>query len=103
MGTNKTLNIPHLAKEVISESPRLDGLLCSYYLKTILFWIIEEIDECKWSVTTQTILIAYLRGKYLHQVEQLTGIASHSYIPDLWEYLPPTEYKKSQIYKGLAR
>jgi hypothetical protein len=40
-------------------------------------------------VTTQTILIAYLRGKYLHQVEQLTGIASHSYIPDLWEYLPP--------------
>ena len=38
-----------LPKEVINKTPRLDGLLCSYYLKTILFWIIEEIDECKWS------------------------------------------------------
>ena len=38
-----------LLKEVINESPRLDGLFCSYYLKTILFWMIEEIDECKWS------------------------------------------------------
>ena len=38
-----------LLKEVINKTPSLDGLLCSYYLKTILFWMFEEIDESKWS------------------------------------------------------
>jgi hypothetical protein len=36
-----------------------------------------------------------LRGKYLHQVEQLTGITSHSYVPDLWEYIPAIEWRLS--------
>jgi hypothetical protein len=74
--------------ETEDEATAVRKSLCLVYYQ-LLIYTVHEVGNCLINVTTQTILIAYLRGKYLHQVEQLTGIASHSYIPDLWEYLPP--------------
>ncbi|XP_063411520.1 uncharacterized protein LOC134694439 [Mytilus trossulus] len=37
-----------LLKEIIEKHADLKGLLCSYYLKTLMFWISEETDSNVW-------------------------------------------------------
>ena len=41
--------LKHLLKEVIEKNPRLKGLLCSYFLKTMLFWLSEELETSFWT------------------------------------------------------
>lgn len=41
--------LKHLLKEVIEKNPRLKGLLCSYLLKTMLFWLFEELNTSFWT------------------------------------------------------
>jgi len=49
--------LKHLLKEVIEKNPRLKGLLCSYFLKTMLFWLSEELNTSFW--TPQNILLCF--------------------------------------------
>lgn len=49
--------LKHLLKEVIEKNPRLKGLLCSYFLKTMLFWLSEELDTSFWK--PQNILLCF--------------------------------------------
>ena len=37
-----------LLKEIIERNHNLKGLLCSYFLKTLMFWISEEIETSFW-------------------------------------------------------
>ncbi|VDI24805.1 Hypothetical predicted protein [Mytilus galloprovincialis] len=37
-----------LLKEVFKKNKILDSLLCSYFLKTTLFWLSEEVDTTNW-------------------------------------------------------
>lgn len=37
-----------LFKEIIEKQEDLKGLLCSYFLKTLMFWILEETDHYLW-------------------------------------------------------
>ena len=49
--------LKHLLKEVIEKNPRLKGSLCSYFLKTMLFWLSEELDTSFW--TPQNLLLCF--------------------------------------------
>lgn len=69
-----------LLKEVINETPSLNGLLCSYYLKTILFWMFEEIDECKWSPDNFINCYMACIQRLLYCVEFSTVV--HYFMPD---------------------
>jgi hypothetical protein len=46
-----------MLKEVIEKNPRLKGLLCSYFFKTMLFWLSEELDTSFW--TPQNLLLCF--------------------------------------------
>lgn len=37
-----------LLKDVIDKKESLKGILCSYFLKTLLFWLCEEVDKDIW-------------------------------------------------------
>ncbi|VDI14514.1 Hypothetical predicted protein [Mytilus galloprovincialis] len=37
-----------LLKEIVNRNKDLKGLLCSYFLKTLMFWISEETDTSEW-------------------------------------------------------
>ncbi|VDI10817.1 Hypothetical predicted protein [Mytilus galloprovincialis] len=37
-----------LLKEIVENCKNLKGLLCSYFLKTLVFWISEELDPSVW-------------------------------------------------------
>lgn len=38
-----------LLKEVIDEHIVVNKVLCSYYMKTVLFWVLDEIDRSYWT------------------------------------------------------
>ncbi|XP_063418881.1 uncharacterized protein LOC134701677 [Mytilus trossulus] len=38
-----------MLKEIIDKHEDLKGLLCSYFLKTLMFWILEETDPYLWT------------------------------------------------------
>jgi hypothetical protein len=42
------LNILIILKEIISQHEEISELLCSYFLKTTLFWVIEETQRSIW-------------------------------------------------------
>ncbi|XP_071146438.1 uncharacterized protein [Mytilus edulis] len=37
-----------MLKQVIEEEEKFKGLLCSYFIKTIIFWVSEEFDSSLW-------------------------------------------------------
>ena len=38
-----------LLKEVIKKNENVDKLCCSYFLKTVIFWLSEELEENFWT------------------------------------------------------
>jgi hypothetical protein len=37
-----------LLKEVIKKNENIDKLFCSYFLKTVIFWLSEELEQNVW-------------------------------------------------------
>ena len=38
-----------LLKEIIKKNENVDKLFCSYFLKTVIFWLSEELEENFWT------------------------------------------------------
>jgi hypothetical protein len=39
-----------LLKEVIKKNEKTDKLFCSYFLKTVIFWLSEELEQNVWTL-----------------------------------------------------
>ncbi|XP_052076912.1 uncharacterized protein LOC127714936 [Mytilus californianus] len=69
-----------LLKDVINIDMRCKGLLCSYFLKTIVFWVSEELQPSVW---TQENLLPCFMGcfrRLLYCVEY--SVCPHYFIPE---------------------
>jgi hypothetical protein len=80
MGQSGCVIVPHVGTVLTKRTPSLDDLLCSYYLKTILFWMFEEIDECKWSPDNFINCYMACIQRLLYCVEFSTVV--HYFMPD---------------------
>ncbi|XP_052090189.1 uncharacterized protein LOC127726774 [Mytilus californianus] len=69
-----------LLKEIIEKFPGLKGLLCSYFLKTLMFWISEELDPPIWRPDNIIPCFMACLQKLLYCVEYLTLL--HYFIPN---------------------
>lgn len=67
-------------KEIVNSKKTLSKLLCSYYMKTLLFWILEETDGSKW--TPENLIHCFLAC-----VKRLCYWITINYIPN---YFIPT-------------
>ncbi|XP_071144945.1 cyclic GMP-AMP synthase-like [Mytilus edulis] len=69
-----------LLKDIISKSPGCKDLLCSYFIKTILFWISEEIPILVW--TPDNLIPCFMRcfKRLMYCVEQ--SMCPHYFIPE---------------------
>ncbi|CAC5418867.1 unnamed protein product [Mytilus coruscus] len=72
-----------ILKEVIK--PRHGDLLCSYFLKTIMFWLSEEISPSKWKPDSMIVCVLDCIRRVIYCVEYKTCL--HYFIPenDLFE------------------
>jgi hypothetical protein len=61
--------LKHLLKEVIEKNPRLKGLLCSYFLKTMLFWLSEELDTSFWTPPNLLLCFDYCFRRLVYCVK----------------------------------
>ncbi|XP_052098891.1 uncharacterized protein LOC127733600 [Mytilus californianus] len=62
-------------KEIVNSNKILSKLLCSYYMKTLLFWILEETDGSKW--TSENLIHCFLVC-----VKRLLYFISCNYLPN---------------------
>ncbi|XP_076079578.1 uncharacterized protein LOC143049752 [Mytilus galloprovincialis] len=69
-----------LLKEIIEKLPGLKGLLCSYFLKTLMFWISEELDLSVWRPDNIIPCFIACLQKLLYCVEYSTLL--HYFIPN---------------------
>ncbi|VDI05585.1 Hypothetical predicted protein [Mytilus galloprovincialis] len=69
-----------LLREVIEKFPGLKGLLCSYFLKTLMFWISEELDPSVWRPDNIIPCFIACLQKLLYCVEYSTLL--HYFIPN---------------------
>jgi len=72
--------LKHLLKEVIEKNPRLKGLLGSYFLKTMLFWLSEELDTSFWRPQNILLCFDYCFRRLLYCVKYC--ILPHYFIID---------------------
>ena len=72
--------LKHLLKEVIEKNPRLKGLLCSYFWKTILFWLSEELDTSFWTPHNLLLCFDYCFRRLVYCVKYC--ILPHYFIID---------------------
>ncbi|VDI24806.1 Hypothetical predicted protein [Mytilus galloprovincialis] len=64
-----------LLTEVIRKSKGIDSLMCSYFLKTVLLWLLEEVDTRKWTPESLLDCVVMCLGR-------LTYLITHKYIPN---------------------
>ncbi|VDI37454.1 Hypothetical predicted protein [Mytilus galloprovincialis] len=69
-----------LLKDVISESPGCKDLLCSYFIKTILFWVSEELPTSVWK--PNNLIHCFMRcfKRLVYCVEY--SVCPHYFIPE---------------------
>ncbi|XP_052078032.1 uncharacterized protein LOC127715971 [Mytilus californianus] len=69
-----------LLKDVINTDSRCTDLLCSYYMKTILFWISEEFEPSVW--TPDNLIPCFMRcfRRLIYSVEY--QVFPHYFIPE---------------------
>lgn len=69
-----------LLKDVLSQSPGCSDLLCLYFIKTILFWICEEIPTSVWK--PDNLIPCFIRcfKRLIYCVEQ--SMCPHYFIPE---------------------
>ncbi|XP_071162546.1 uncharacterized protein [Mytilus edulis] len=67
-------------KEIIEKEEDLKGLLCSYYLKTFIFWISDEIDPTFWRPDNTIDCFMSCLQRLLYCVEY--SVLLHYFIPD---------------------
>ncbi|XP_063416272.1 uncharacterized protein LOC134697916 [Mytilus trossulus] len=69
-----------LLKDVINTDSRCTNLLCSYYLKTIIFWISEEIQPSAW--TPANLIPCFMRcfRRLIYCVQY--QVCPHYFIPE---------------------
>ncbi|XP_076086779.1 cyclic GMP-AMP synthase-like receptor 2 [Mytilus galloprovincialis] len=67
-------------KDVIANDSECKDLLCSYFLKTIIFWISEELPSSVWQ--PNNIITCFMRcfGRLVYCVEH--SVCSHYFIPE---------------------
>lgn len=64
-----------LLKEIIDEEDRFNKVLCSYYMKTVLFWILEDVENLEW---TRANLLRCLSSC----IQRLHYFIMYKYIPN---------------------
>ncbi|VDI23867.1 Hypothetical predicted protein [Mytilus galloprovincialis] len=69
-----------LIKEILEKEEDLKTLLCSYFLKTIMFWISEESDPSMWRPDTIISCFMACLKRLIYCVEYSTLL--HYFIPD---------------------
>ncbi|VDI68065.1 Hypothetical predicted protein [Mytilus galloprovincialis] len=69
-----------LLKEIVEEHEDLKGLLCSYFLKTLIFWISEESDPSIWKPDNIIQCFMACLKRLIYCVEYSTLL--HYFIPD---------------------
>ncbi|XP_052083682.1 uncharacterized protein LOC127721014 [Mytilus californianus] len=69
-----------LLKDVISESPGCKDLLCSYFFKTILFWLSEELPTSMWKKDNLIPCFMKCVKRLIYCVEQ--SMCPHYFIPE---------------------
>ncbi|XP_052079134.1 uncharacterized protein LOC127717497 [Mytilus californianus] len=67
-------------KEIVEKHIELKGLLCSYFLKTLMFWISEETDQNLWRPDNIIPCFMACLQRLLYCVRY--SILSHYFIPD---------------------
>ncbi|XP_071127411.1 uncharacterized protein [Mytilus edulis] len=69
-----------LLKDIINTDSRCSDLLCSYYLKTILFWISEELHPSSW--TPGKLIKCFMRcfHRLIYCIEY--SVCPHYFIPE---------------------
>ncbi|XP_052077175.1 uncharacterized protein LOC127715175 [Mytilus californianus] len=69
-----------LVKEIVEKHDDLKTLLCSYFLKTLMFWISEELDPSIWSPDKIIQCFMACLKRLIYCVEYSTLL--HYFIPD---------------------
>ncbi|VDI17627.1 Hypothetical predicted protein [Mytilus galloprovincialis] len=69
-----------LVKEIVENHEDLQGLLCSYFLKTLMFWISEESEPSMWRPNTIIPCCMACLKRLIYCVEYSTLL--HYFIPD---------------------
>ncbi|XP_071122587.1 uncharacterized protein [Mytilus edulis] len=69
-----------LLKEIVEKHEDLKGLLCSYFLKTLMFWISEETDQNLWKPDNIITCFLSCLQRLLYCVKY--SILPHYFIPD---------------------
>ncbi|VDH98511.1 Hypothetical predicted protein [Mytilus galloprovincialis] len=69
-----------LLKELVDRNEDLKGLLCSYYIKTLMFWISEETDPYLWRPDNIIPCFMACLKRLLYCVRY--SILSHYFIPE---------------------
>ncbi|XP_071124029.1 cyclic GMP-AMP synthase-like receptor 2 [Mytilus edulis] len=69
-----------LLKDVISTYTKCEDLLCSYFLKTVMFWISEELPQSIWK--PENLIHCFMRclRRLIYSVDYT--ICSHYFIPE---------------------
>ncbi|XP_063418890.1 uncharacterized protein LOC134701687 [Mytilus trossulus] len=69
-----------ILKDVIATFSECEDLLCSYFLKTIVFWISEELSQSVWK--PEYIIPCFMRcfSRLIYCVEH--SVCSHYFIPE---------------------
>ncbi|XP_071126620.1 cyclic GMP-AMP synthase-like receptor 2 [Mytilus edulis] len=69
-----------LLKDVISTYTECEDLLCSYFLKTIMFWISEELPQSIWKPETLTHCFMRCLRRLIYSVDY--SVCLHYFIPE---------------------
>ncbi|XP_052093936.1 uncharacterized protein LOC127729977 [Mytilus californianus] len=69
-----------LLKEIVDRNENLKGLLCSYFLKTLMFWISEETEPYIWRSDNIIPCFMVCLKRLLYCIEYSTLL--HYFIPD---------------------
>ncbi|XP_071173740.1 uncharacterized protein [Mytilus edulis] len=69
-----------LTKDVIAKFSKCEDLLCSYFLKTIIFWISEELPQSVWKA--ENLIPCFMRcfNRLVYCVEH--SVCLHYFIPE---------------------
>ncbi|XP_052076102.1 uncharacterized protein LOC127714141 [Mytilus californianus] len=69
-----------LLKDVIAKNPACKELLCSYFIKTIVFWISEEMPQSAWRPDTFIPCFMQCFSRLIYCVEY--SVCLHYFIPE---------------------
>ncbi|VDI17621.1 Hypothetical predicted protein [Mytilus galloprovincialis] len=69
-----------LIKEIVEKEEDLKSLLCSYFLKTVMFWMLEESDPSMWRPDSIIPCFMACLKRLIYCVEYSTLL--HYFIPD---------------------